>query len=67
MILALGLSATPLRCFVAADVLACRVWAAPYTGTALGGSLAGHPVVGLPLAIVFALGLRAAISVLRRL
>jgi membrane protein DedA with SNARE-associated domain len=60
VILALGLSQTPLRRFLAADTVACAIWAALYTGLgALGGSIAGNPVWGLALAVVTAVTVSA--------
>ena len=68
VILALGLSRTPLRRFLTADTIACAVWAALYTGLgALGGSIAGHPAWGLALAVVAAVTVSALLPLAQKL
>ena len=68
VILALGLSQTPLRRFLAADAVACALWAALYTCLgALGGSITGHPGWGLVLALVAAVVVSALLPVVQRL
>ena len=56
VILALGLSGTPLRRFVVADLVGCGLWAGAYTAAgAVGGRLTTHPVVAVAVAILLAL------------
>ena len=67
VILAIGLSQTTLRRFLAADIIACSLWAAIYTSIgALGGSIAGNPFCGLALGVTAALALSALLQLGRK-
>jgi membrane protein DedA with SNARE-associated domain len=68
VILALGLSQISLRRFLAADTVACAVWAALYTGVgAVGGAITGDPLWGLALAVVAAIAVSALLPLVHRL
>ncbi len=55
VIIALGLSRFPVRRFILFDTAACGMWAAIYsTIGSVGGRIAKHPILGMALAIAFA-------------
>lgn len=68
VILALGLTGVSLRRFIAADIIACNLWAGLYTSIgAIGGRIAGSPAWGLVLAVIAAIAVSALLQLTRRI
>lgn len=63
VIIALGLSRFSVRRFILFDTVACGMWAAIYsTIGSIGGRIAAHPILGMALAIVFAVAISVVVQ-----
>jgi membrane protein DedA with SNARE-associated domain len=68
VIIALGVARCAPRTFVAADLLACAVWAGLYVAIgAVGARATGHPLVGTAVAVACALGAGLVVQLVQRM